>query len=426
MGFKMSGFFRVFLVSLWISTSGAAASNTELSLQTLEGQILAGHWQSALKSADQLILAHPVQARVFAARAHLELGQLTEAIELSRVATKIDPNHRGAHLIRGVALFRRGHFSSSQLAVRRAMDLSSNAAEKQQAVAVLRDIQRVKPWRFSGSIALAPSTNITRATSSDTVTGIFGVGRLSNVVKESGVGLSYSLIASKSATVSAEQRNSLSFGTSATVYKDRSFNSSRIWTSFGTENLLSASSIASKALTLNVNRYGGSFTSADLNLVLAKVNASNPNRVTRSSVTLQRSVDFDDKTESSFLVAYNHGVTIRDTNFGFGGYYRPSEAPTVSSFGVSAYIQHSLGTALGWRANASLSASFGKWTKREPLFVDPREDATLTASATFIREAQSFYGFVPSVTISHTINRSNIELYSYEATNLSVGFVNAF
>lgn len=417
---------RLVLLGMFAAVFLIQATVVRASLAELEDEILASNWLSAIEKADGLFENHPVKARVFAARAYLELRDFDKAIELSSSAIRLNRSSRGAHLIHGVALFRQGLFARAQLSVRRALDLSTNDAEKRQAIAILNDIKRVKPWQIGASLSLAPSTNINRATSAGTVTGVFGTGTLSGVVQKSGVGLSYGVTARKTTSASPDHRNTVSFGTSGKIYQDSSLNSSSLWTTFGTEVVRSPSHLYSRAATIKVNRYAQEFTSVDLNLTFANTVFRENQNVVTTSATLQRSIDFDNSTESSYLVAANRSFKMGELVFGGGGYYRFSDAATVGSAGLSAFVQRSLGTAFGWSISARLDVAAARWHEREPLFVASREDLNFTASATMVGSDKTYYGFAPKVTISRSINRSNISIYAYEATNLSIGLENTF
>lgn len=417
---------RGLIAALAFLVGAHTASVVHAGIEELEAEILKSNWVGAIELAAPLVDRFPVRARVLTARAYLEIGELDQAHSIASEAIKIAPATRGAHLIRGVALLRQGRFTAAQISVRRALDLSQNDAEKQQAIVILNDIKRVKPWQVQGSLALAPSTNINRATSATTVTGVFGVGTLSGGVQKSGVGLAYSLSARNVISASADHRRSLSFGTAGRLYEDRSLNSSSLWSTLSDDKVRSPSHLFSRAITLKVNRRAQDFDSADLNAAFANTKYPVPGRSNTTTFIVQRSVDFDDFDESSYLVAAQKSVSMGKFSYGGGGYWRDSAAATVGSLGLNVFVDRSLGNWLGWAASARLDLAASRWHEREPLFVEPREDFNVTAGMTFLKQDKSFYGFAPKVTISHNVNRSNISLYSYNATNLTLGIVNSF
>ena len=96
---------------------------------------------------------------------------------------------------------------------------------RERALAFLDRIRRRKSWSVTGSVALAPDSNINNATSATEVE-LFGLpAQLSEDAREtSGVGLNVNLDGGYEARISPDVRFRTSAGLSTRTYRESAFN----------------------------------------------------------------------------------------------------------------------------------------------------------------------------------------------------------
>ena len=417
----------VFLGTAFLLTHFTFAS---ASLAEAERAIIARDWSQALAYAEAAIDTSPARARVLAARAYLELGQLDKAIDLSKQATDLAPRSRGAYLIRSVALFRGGQGIKAEIFARRALDLSQTTAERTQARQVLRDIHSVRNWFVTGGIGFAPSTNITRATTARTVDGIFGTGNLSGIEVKSGTGLRLHAGIRRDFNFTAGTKLSFYIGGNQTSYRDPGLTSGLAWVGSN----LSWSAGQRTRYFVGVQRTRQIYLAE----TLAHTNQFMFGGEWRTRNALnQLKFSYEERARADFAVndSYNHALTFNQTRalnqrssikWGLAANERVSKSPGVDHLGVQIHASYKRLFQNGWSLEPGLRIGRSIWNEQEPLFLEPRADWSTSISLEILNTNRSIWGFTPVITLSSNEVRSNISIYSYQSNDMYIGFRNTF
>lgn len=420
---------KLWLVTIFIILSGHAIYAQ--SLRDAEAASIRRDWVQTFHIAIALVDTHPIEGRLLAARAAIELGRYDNAIQLTRAIMRLSRNLRAAHLIRGVAHFRKGQSALAEFYARRALDLSKTPQERAQVRQVLVDIRAVRTWKVRGSAGLSPSTNTNRATTANQVEGIFGTGQYTGEDVRSGTGVNFRLDVRRDFRQSSGTRISPRFGLNANLYQERDLNSGLLWV--GLERIRPASR--------NQFRFGSvtALRQWSRNRVLAQTFqaqaglgwAQGRAHTNKLTLTLERRnrLDADRLSSSALTLAYDETRSGRGRGqFGWGvqSTFRSSDAPEIGNWTIGGFVSYQWQFTSGWHIDSRLSLTQGIWYEREPLFLTPREDTTMRASVSFLQRDVSHLGLAPQVTLSATRNSSNISIYSYESLDLFLGLTNAF
>ena len=153
----------------------ADLTTARIALQTRQFEL-------ALEQAKDLATAYPFDSAMIAARAHVELGHLHQALRAAKRGQALEPKLAAPRILRAIALPRLGKPRRAMFHLRRALDLSTDRNERITVTRLLRQIQAGLTVKISGGFGVAPSSNINKISYSTTHTSINPLtGRLQTI-----------------------------------------------------------------------------------------------------------------------------------------------------------------------------------------------------------------------------------------------------
>ena len=371
-----------------------------------------------------------LEARFRLAMLEGKVGNLVRAATLLRQIVDERPSAARARLELAGILDRLGDKEAAWREVR-----AVQASGLPPAVARLVDrysaaLRAQRPFGASFGIALAPDSNINRATRSDTLGTVLGDFDISKDAKaRSGIGLALSGQAYRRFALSSHANLLMRLSAFANLYRRKDFNDIAGDFAFGPELTLGRDRVQvevgatqrwfgqkpflrSARLAATVSHPMGSRT-------LLRVNGS-------AAIIDNQMNDFQDGEAYSLLVGVERALSATTGVAARFGIDRQSlNGPGYSTTGWRAGLT-------GWqdlgRATLTADAELGRLhaDERLLLFPDRRSDRSwrLSLGATF-RQVQ-VRGFAPVVRFSIDRNKSSIAFYDYRRTRTEVGVERAF
>jgi len=287
-----------------------------------------------------------------------------------------------------------------------------------------------RPFGASFEIALAPDSNINRATRSDTLGTIFGdfdIGKDSKA--KSGMGLSLQGQAYRRLSIGADNSLLVRVSGAADLYRKMDFNDIAVDLAAGPEFRLGRNQLNFEAGAtqrwfgqkpfMRSARLGATWVKPIGDVMQLRLSGSAA-LIDNQLNDLQDGKAFSGKLDVERALSATMGIGLnlsRDR--------QSLKDPGYSTTGWRAGL-------LGWRDVGRMTftaeAEFGRLhaDERLQLFPDKRSDrfSSISLGATF-RQLQ-WHGFAPVVRFSIERNRSTIEFYDYRRTRSEVGVVRAF
>lgn len=287
-----------------------------------------------------------------------------------------------------------------------------------------------RPYGFDVSLALAPDSNINRATRSDTLGTIIGDFDISDDGKaKTGTGIAFQAQAFDRIRLSNRANIVGRAITAGNLYKDKDYRDIGVDFLVGPEMRIGSVRLNAEA-GIGRRWYGGRHLSdikrLGLDLVIP-VNASTQLRTTAGLAKFNNYFnDLQDGTSRSVALAVDHHFT-------------PALGATVNGSlerfhaadpGYSNHQWH-LGMA-GWRDAgpvlllAGVSVGRLRADERLVLFPEVRRDRNLTLHLGMTSRRWRWQQFAPSIRISREWNHSSVEIYDFRRTRLEFGVARAF
>lgn len=370
------------------------------------------------------------EARFRRAKQLIAASHTAEAAVLLRSILDDKPGATGVRLELAGLFYRLGDHESAlrQLRALQAARLPLSMARMiDRYAASLRD---TRPTGFNVEIAIAPDSNISRATRSDTlgtVIGDFDIGKDSQA--KSGVGLALRANAFRRIDLGGDHSLLLRAGSTADLYRRGEFNDIAVDVAaapqfhFGRRRLgieLGASQrwYGQKPFVRTV-RLGGSLTQP--------IGSRTQIRLSGTAALIDNWLnDLQDGKSYSAQSSLEHALSPT-TGFGLslGADRNSALDPGYSTTGLRASL-------LAWRdvgrATVTAQAEFGRLRadERLMLFPDKRSDrlSRWTIGATF--RQLTFGGFAPVTRLVVERNRSTIEFYDFKRVRTEFGIARAF
>ena len=211
----MKSFASVLSTCIFLFLPVVAKSGTE-PLEQARLFMEQGRFPQALHAARALEELYPVDAALIQARSYMGTGQSQSAIDAAQRALSLDPQRFDAHYLLALALETAGQGLRAELQYRRAFDFSTSEVERALTLDAIHRLEDAKDWKFAVNLGLAPSSNVNKTTSNDTVTLISGPSSITSDAPYSGLGLAYTL------NLSEAHGSGFSFGLRGQVYEDSS------------------------------------------------------------------------------------------------------------------------------------------------------------------------------------------------------------
>jgi outer membrane protein len=314
--------------------------------------------------------------------------------------------------------------------------LEAEAPTAQAARGIKAFINRIDestPLTYGGFFSIAPSTNINSGSGHSTVYSP-ALDLNLNIANQqkSGLGFEGGFDVGYVHRIGADWQAVLSAGVDGTAYLDPNFDS--ISTSeAGEMRYLLADGFLS---------FGGvahqSFSPARLNL---SYNSYGPRVAVNYQLTPQDLVDADaiyewrdygaGVAENGTALLTHLGIThALDSTMNFtvfGNYNKVNSTLGAISYksyigGLNVYKEFPMGLSL----NANAQTYFTYFDDVIPLKGYIREDQRYVGSLTLTKRDLNILGFAPSISYSYTLNKSNIEIYDYDAHAVDLRFTKDF
>ncbi|WP_211300962.1 surface lipoprotein assembly modifier [Aliiruegeria haliotis] len=400
---------------------------------------------------DALIARDPgdVEALVLKSRALRDMGRFDEATDIAREAygkAETDQEIFAAAMVRAQALASNGARTRAQLWLRMAGQHAPNEQARAQAVRDFRYVRSRNKWSTSLSFSVAPSSNVNDGSTHDRIS----FGGLQGVVLSGAAralsGLEFSAGATTGYRFSEGKNHSTEVGLHlyhetyilsdeakeiAPDAKGSDFAYSSVAVGLRHQFRLDDWNTPMELSVLTGRGwYGGEDYSRYTRTSVAKaflLGKGNILRVSAGGETFNRVWD-----DASSHTLHTNAIWLREFDNGAGLRLSLGVRDTRSDLDSLDYLRkiggfgYTLPKPVG-PALATLMLDFEEKTYEEyPFEVDGREDLRATAGVRFLFERMDYYGFVPTVTISHAENRSTSDRYDTVETGVKVGFLSAF
>lgn len=408
------------LIKAGVFAFSSAASAQEINAPNISRLISTGHIEDA-----QLALEaqNPSQADrlFFAGRVLKAQGQFHDAIQVFRRVLQVDPQYINARRELAHTLLLNRDYSPAEYHFNALLKIDSNEHMKDGYQQFLNIISENRPIGFSGSFSILPSTNVNRGTTNtvfNTTLGQFVIDPDSR--PESGVGVQLALSGYFRHLIDTASRVALSWSLSGTRYPKSYYNST------------------TGDIALSYERVTGPgrwFLSPYYRKTNRQDNASNDARGLRFGVThrltaknwlgftalhenrIYSEQHFQNGTFSAASLSLNHQINPSVSVSGRLSLERGR--PKAEHLRYDAYKLHAE-TLKFWEGG--LQTSFGLEVGRRnfvgmvPLTNTRRDDHVYTINIAVQHSKIDIKSFTPNLSCAHTINRSNVVFYDYNAT----------
>ncbi|QNN65671.1 DUF560 domain-containing protein [Sphingomonas rhizophila] len=308
------------------------------------------------------------------------------------------------------------------------LDLPMNAARLVDRMSA--SLRANQPFSFQLEMAIAPDSNVNRATRSDTLDTVFGEFEVNESARaKSGLGASIRGLAQGRVDLTEDTALKLYASFDSNLYRQRRFNDISLSAGLGPEFR-----IGSTRLALNV---GGSQQWYGMRSFVRSLRAGGTAWLSvdrMSQLRLDGSArwtnnlfnDQQDGRGRSVTARYERALSPRLVASVGGGIDRfAATGPAYSTRSRSASIN--LYRDMG-RATVSLGVEVGRLKADERLSLLPkvRQDRSLRLQAGMVLRKLTFAGFAPTVRVTHERNSSTVEFYDYRRTRTEFGISRAF
>lgn len=367
----------------------------------------------------------PADKLFFEVRLLKSQARLIAAIALFRQVLQMDPNHLNARRELAHTLMLNRDYGPAEFHFNHLLRIDNNPRMRVGYRRFLELINRNKPIGMSGYYSMLPSTNVNRGTTQtvfNTSLGEFVIDESSQAT--SGIGLVLGFSGYARHPLSAGQRVVLNWGISATRYETDNLN-----------NLDTNLALVYERAT----RTGRWFLSPYYRKTSRPENASHRLQGLRlgmnSRLTVQDQLNFTLLRErrifpnhlhlegpfASALLNLSHQLSpSQSIQLGLGVERSSPQSEHLRYVGTKV----SLSTKQDWQGG--LQTSFGlelgqhDFVGNYPLTNSPRADDFSRLNATLQHARVEFFGYRPSLSCLHHINRSNVVFYDYKVTECRI------
>jgi tetratricopeptide (TPR) repeat protein len=360
-----------------------------------------------------------------------QAGKLVQAAELLRRLLDEKPNATRARLELANLLNRMG---ASEQALRELR--AAQASGLPPAVARIVDryseaIRAARPTGASLEIAIAPDSNVSRATNRDTLQTVVGDFEIDQAAKaRSGLGLRLGAQAFRRFGLGGSGHNVLARVTgSADLYRRTDYSDIALDVSAGPELHLGRSRLnLSLGATQRWYGFKPSVRSARLDATWSRpIGARSQLRLSSSAGLIDNQVnDLQDGKFASGQLSFEHALSSTTgigATLGTDRVSARDAAYSTTNRRIGAFAWRDVG-----RTTMTIAAEFGRLNADDRLVLLPetRSDrfSRFTFGATF--RQFSFGGFAPVSRLVIERNRSTVEFYDYSRTRTEIGIVRAF
>ena len=362
----------------------------------------------------------------------LRRGDRQAAIARFRAILARNPNLPRVRLDLALAYFQAGQDRRAAYHFRLALgDKDLPPVVRARALAFLDQIRRRKSWSITGSLALAPDSNINTATGARQVS-LFGLpAQLSEDARRtSGVGLSASILGGYEGRISEALRFRTVAGLQTRTYAEDQFNQQVLSLRAGPRFLFRKFDLRPE-LTAEVRRIGNDTYSRAAGFELSGNWLIAPTSRLSAAVGGER-IAYETFLGDGRLYSGQLGIahalgqaTLLRVDTAFRREILERDAYSWREYivGVSVSREFPLGFVLAtgpgyrWRKYGAPLPAFGRRA---------RQDRTLTGWITVSNRYVELFGFTPEITIRYERRDSNLALYDYSRTVGEIGVVASF
>jgi outer membrane protein len=350
-------------------------------------------------------------------------GKLTEATEKFRAALAQDPS---LTLVRAELADTLVALQEDDSAKHHLELLAADAPSDEAAAGIRSFIDQVdhrKPYKFSGFVSLAPSTNLNSGSKHDTIYAP-GIGQTFDIGKSSKATSGLGIAGGMNAAYTQRLGNDFSFvaagGANARLYNDSTFNSYTLSESaemrrIFAEGYLGLGAVSSQSL--DKKQMGVSYVSYGPRLSLS-LQVSAKNNISGSGTYEWRNYTSSKGTEGNALLingAFSHAFDSSFNATVFGGFDIINADTTGSSYkslssGLSVYKE----LTYGMTAKLTGEITRSNFKDFNAFALAYRKDTRLTGTIELTKRDLNLFGFAPSLSYSYSTNASNIDLYDFD------------
>lgn len=383
--------------------------------------------RAALDAQGASALDRTVAEALIAARE----GRRIEAIARLRAVLAQRPDLRNLRRLLAGLLADTGQYEAAEFHLRRLLEddpVPQNRAAYNRA---LRQIAALRPYGFSASLAVVPSTNINRGTGSDIFSTDFGDFIISEESQgTTGIGLSLGVAAFRRFQLANGNRLQFDAATSAILYSAPEFNqhSFTLRATLSSEESGEGWAVAPEysrvylAGALNFTRYA---------LSLSRALALDDDTALR----LRGTVEHRDYPTDSFLTgqryeaeaALLHRLDARTALEGSVALKRgETESAAFRYDGIELGARLTRAFANGLQLGVGLSHEWRPYRGDFTGVTFPRRDSITSLDASVFNDAWTVQGAAPTLSCRLTFAQSNIAFYDYDVQECTIGFTRAF
>lgn len=370
------------------------------------------------------------EARFRLARLLVAIGKTAPAAVLLRRVVDDHPDAVPARLELAGLLQRMGDEKSAlrELRALGTLDLPPSVARFVDRISA--SLQASRPLSFQLELALAPDTNINRATRSDTLGTVLGDFTFDKESRaRSGVGATVHGFAQGRVGLSTDLNLAGHASLDANLYRQRQFNDISLEVAGGPEFRLGPARIAAEA-GLGQQWYGMEPYQRSLRLSASarlKVDAVSQLRIDGSARRSDNLFnDLQDGRGLSSALRYERALSPQLTvslGAGVDRFRARDDAYSTRSWSVGATAYREIG-----RMTVELGADIGGLKADDRLEILPaaRADRLVRLHAGAVFRRLTVGGFSPTMRLTIERNRSNVEFYDYKRTHTEFGITRAF
>lgn len=367
----------------------------------------------------------PADRLFFDARLLKSQAKFTAAIALFRQVLQLEPNRMNARRELAHTLLLNRNFGPAEFHFNQLLRIDENPNMRDGYRRFLAMIRRDKPVGVSGYFSMLPSTNVNRGTTEtffQTTIGEMLIDESSQA--KSGFGLVVALSGYARHSLSKIERMAVNWGLSTTRYE--------------TENLNNLDGNLTLVYERTI-RTGRWFISPYYRKIWRAENASQQHRGLRlgvgSRLTLRDQLDVSLVRERRIYSSQPHlDGPFASVSLNFSRQLNPSRSLQLGIGGDRSspqsehlrYVGSKLSFGLKQDWQGGLQTGFGlelgqrDFIGNYPLTDTPRADDFRRLNATLQHTRIEFSGFMPSLSCSHQINRSNIVFYDYKVSECRI------
>jgi outer membrane protein len=349
-------------------------------------------------------------------------GKLTQAAEKFRAALAQDPS---LTLVRSELAQTLVELQEDDSAKHHLQLLAADAPNDEAASGIRSFMEQVdarKPYKFSGYVSLAPSTNLNSGSKHDTIYAP-GVGQTFDINASSKAKSGFGVAGGLNAAYTKRLGNDFSFvaagGANARLYDDKDFNSYTLSQSAELRYLVehgyfglaavSSQSLKKDKVGLSYASYGPRFSTSLQVTARDHLSASathewrnylNSKGVEGSAIMLNGSWTHAFNASLNASLFMGHDIIRSDTE---GASY------ASTSGGVTVYKELTYGITARFTGEIERS----NFEDYDALSATYREDTRLTGTIELTKRDLNLMGFAPSLSYSYSENLSNVNLYDF-------------